>query len=176
MSAAAPNPPAKLSALLALAVGDMERMMEDDRYHPDSGEWHRPHAPTGRCHACLAGAVLAGTLGAEPTQDMSGTMGDVDYCGDGDWVEALRLVDAWRGGWPDEVLRRARAFFGAAVASAAARTMSDILQDRDARHPAAWMPGYAPHQVELVWRDAETARAALDVLRAEVARLAEAGL
>ena len=176
MSAAAPKPPAKLSALLALAIGDMERMLADSRYQPDSGEWHRPHGPTGRCHACLAGAVVAGTLGASPDQDLTESMRLAgDHVGES-WWDALRLVDAWRGGRLAEVEGRVMAFGGrAAVTPEAVRAMSDILQDRAPQHSASSMPGRYG-DIMLSWSEHATARDALDVLRAEVARLAEAGL
>ena len=161
---AAPTPPAKLSALLALAVGDMERLMEDDRYRPDSSEWHRPIGETGRCHACLAGAVIAQRLGGRPDREMFAALDDADYDGGGDWWDALRLIDAWRGGHPGDVQDQWEAYRGAAMRGAAV----DVLDARDGACRAV--------PAALQWTDAETARAALDVLRAEVERLEEAGL
>lgn len=50
------------SDLLRLALRDL-RMVESmpETYVVDMGHWHREHM--GKCHVCLGGAVLAGTLG-----------------------------------------------------------------------------------------------------------------
>lgn len=52
-----------LHELLALAIGDFEKVLEDDRYAINMSSWHAP-GPDGddRCHVCLAGSVLAKTF------------------------------------------------------------------------------------------------------------------
>lgn len=55
--------PSKLSELLELAVRDaLTCEAEPARYRLDMGSWHSP-GRDGVCHVCLAGAVLAQTLG-----------------------------------------------------------------------------------------------------------------
>lgn len=55
--------PNKLSDLLELAVRDsLKCEAEPARYRLDMGSWHSP-GRDGICHVCLAGAVLAQTLG-----------------------------------------------------------------------------------------------------------------
>ena len=54
-----PKPPRLLSELLTLAIDDMRRL-DTDTYEFNHGAWHRPD---GLCGVCLAGAVMAGTLG-----------------------------------------------------------------------------------------------------------------
>jgi hypothetical protein len=58
-----PNAP---SALIRLALADLHKVEEDDRYEVDMEEWHWPNSRDGRCHVCLAGAVMAGTLEVPP--------------------------------------------------------------------------------------------------------------
>ncbi len=52
--------PNKLSALLRLAVGDAQKCEGDSNYVLDMGTWH--NFKYGKCHVCLAGAVMAQTL------------------------------------------------------------------------------------------------------------------
>lgn len=63
--------PDKPSALIRLALDDLRKVERDARYAVDMGYWHTgtwepEHNNT--CMVCLAGAVMAGTLGADPTQ------------------------------------------------------------------------------------------------------------
>ena len=53
--------PDKLSDLLELALDDLETTEKDPRYMIDMGEWHTP--TNGKCMVCLAGAVMAQTIG-----------------------------------------------------------------------------------------------------------------
>ena len=56
--------PSKMSDLLELAISDA-RKLDRERYEPYWAHWHEPKGPTGKtCMVCLAGAVIAGTLGA----------------------------------------------------------------------------------------------------------------
>jgi hypothetical protein len=61
------NLPKKPSKLLALALGDLEKCEQDDRYVIDMQTWHITHGDG--CHVCLAGAVLAQSLGCKPDED-----------------------------------------------------------------------------------------------------------
>lgn len=50
------------SALIRLAIADLEAVEKDSRYVVCMNDWHIPD-PMG-CHVCLAGAVMAKTIGA----------------------------------------------------------------------------------------------------------------
>lgn len=57
--------PNKLSALLRLAVADAQKCEADPRYKLDMSQWHEPwEEDDGVCSVCMAGAVMAQTLGA----------------------------------------------------------------------------------------------------------------
>ena len=79
------RPPEKLSDLIRLAVKDARRMNPDE-YWPDAGIFHQrfevntedwntehygPPPPPNACHACVAGAVIAGTLKTSPDEPRS---------------------------------------------------------------------------------------------------------
>jgi len=87
-----PEPGAKL---LKLALDDMEVLMEDGRYEMDSGYWHAPDEDDGVCAVCLAGAVIANTLGRAPDKPVAclttSELSDHN-------VNALRWLDAMRDG------------------------------------------------------------------------------
>lgn len=56
--------PDKPSELIRVALKDLEACEQDDRYVIDMSAWH---SPQGRlCHVCLAGAVMAQSLGVSP--------------------------------------------------------------------------------------------------------------
>ena len=55
-------PPAKLSDLIELAIADTRKLDRHD-YTPTWMTWHRPNPADDKCMICLAGAVIAGTLG-----------------------------------------------------------------------------------------------------------------
>ena len=58
-------PPEKLSDLIELAIADA-RKLDRARYRPMWSTWHQPQPLGGKCMICLAGAVIAGTLGYAP--------------------------------------------------------------------------------------------------------------
>lgn len=59
--------PHKPSAPLRLALDDLEKAARDPRYEVNMGAWHDPmDDEAGKCAVCLAGAAMAGTLGADP--------------------------------------------------------------------------------------------------------------
>lgn len=60
---------APLSAVIRVALEDLARVEIDPRYKVDMGVWHDQIVP-GRCYVCLAGAVMAGTMGVQPWQDI----------------------------------------------------------------------------------------------------------
>jgi hypothetical protein len=58
--------PNKLSALLRIAVADAQKCEAmPEVYTLDMNKWHFPQSG-GPCQVCMAGAVMAQTLGAEP--------------------------------------------------------------------------------------------------------------
>lgn len=50
--------PNKPSALLSMAMKDLERVERDGRYVIDMQKWHMPRADGSLCSICMAGAVL----------------------------------------------------------------------------------------------------------------------
>ena len=56
--------PDKLSELIELAIHDLQAVEKDRRYVVNMCYWHMPM--DGVCEVCLAGAVMAGTLGVSP--------------------------------------------------------------------------------------------------------------
>ena len=68
-----------LHELLALAIGDFERVLADDRYAIDMTVWHGPEDhDDGRCHVCLAGSVIAKTIALDPSVDVDDESVDGD--------------------------------------------------------------------------------------------------
>ena len=58
--------PSKPSALIALALRDLDRVLQNPEYEVNWGRWHAPSVGDNlTCHVCLAGAVIAGTLGTD---------------------------------------------------------------------------------------------------------------
>jgi len=59
-----------LHELLALAIGDVEYILTDERYCVDMDVWHLnnndPFEDDGLCHVCLAGSVIARRLAVQP--------------------------------------------------------------------------------------------------------------
>jgi hypothetical protein len=51
--------PDKPSALIRLAIKDLEAVEKNPAYRIDMGAWHEPY--DGKCSVCLAGAVIAQT-------------------------------------------------------------------------------------------------------------------
>lgn len=52
------------SELIRVALGDLAKAEADDRYAIDMGTWHSVGDDT--CEVCLAGAVMAMSLGTDP--------------------------------------------------------------------------------------------------------------
>ena len=55
----------KPSELIYCAVRDLRSCEQDDRYEVAMGNWHSPGPCNEICSVCLAGAVMAKTLGAD---------------------------------------------------------------------------------------------------------------
>ena len=113
-------PPSKLSDLLELAIADARRL-DHARYTPMWMTWHRPRPLDGKCMVCLAGAVIAGTLGcstrtsidiatSDSADPQSTTITDerwrralwaLDSAREGHWLEAFKAL---HGTYPDNGL------------------------------------------------------------------------
>lgn len=59
--------PNKPSALIHVALKDLELCEADPRYEVNMADWHEPDND-GTCYVCLAGAVMAKTCGANPKE------------------------------------------------------------------------------------------------------------
>lgn len=83
--------PDSLPDLIELAVADARRVVKDKRYRLDMFDWHWYNEDFDRrCHVCLAGAVMAKTLGTDPKETCT-----PDNSEDGN---RLRALDAIRSG------------------------------------------------------------------------------
>lgn len=58
--------PDKLSALIRMALADLGKVERSKKYKVDMQVWHQPRE--GVCAVCLAGAVIAKELGANPDE------------------------------------------------------------------------------------------------------------
>lgn len=56
---------ATLHELLAFALHDFEKVLEDRRYRIDMAVWHMPSRSGKTCNVCLAGSVMAKSLAAD---------------------------------------------------------------------------------------------------------------
>jgi len=65
-----------LHQLLGLAYNDMVALKKDDRYRFNVLEWHHKTESLAKCSACVAGAIMSGTLKVHP--DSNADPGDFD--------------------------------------------------------------------------------------------------
>ncbi len=63
----------KLSELIRLALADLLKVERDKRYVVNMGVWH---IPNGVCQVCMAGAVIAKTLGINYMVDDGAVAGE----------------------------------------------------------------------------------------------------
>ena len=93
MSTNAQHLPSTPSELIRLALADLRACERDDRYRVSMMCWHVPLERV--CQVCLAGAVLAQTLGVEPHEGI----GDADLEQYSGRVKGrLRALDRFRLG------------------------------------------------------------------------------
>lgn len=59
--------PDKPSELIRVALADLEKCENDPKYEIFMGTWHDPYPSAGVCDVCLAGSVLAKTMGFDPS-------------------------------------------------------------------------------------------------------------
>lgn len=89
-----PNLPDVPSALIRLALDDLEAVERDDKYAVNLNLWHYPNVETGICMVCLAGAVMAKTIGLWPSHDV----GPRAFVNRKDIEAKLRALDWFRMG------------------------------------------------------------------------------
>ena len=111
LEAPPPPPPESLAALLRQAIRDA-RSLDRSVYWPAYDTWHEPDfeyhhlvdiergfwpvsdVPDSRCHVCLGGAIIAGTLGVGPRQYAAPNGGRMTPL----WNRALSALDHIRRG------------------------------------------------------------------------------
>jgi hypothetical protein len=62
--------PNKLSALIRVAIKDLRQAARDPIYKLDMARWHQPSNEPGKCCVCMAGAVMAFSLGISPRRSL----------------------------------------------------------------------------------------------------------
>lgn len=87
--------PTKPSALIRTALADLAKCEADPRYSIDMGKWHVPNG--SHCAVCLAGAVMAQSLGAK----WAASLAPYNF---GREQPALRSLDMFITGWVREAL------------------------------------------------------------------------
>ena len=98
------GPPEKLSDLIELAITDA-RALNRETYVPNHCVWHNPE-PNNQCSVCLAGAIIARTLGRRPEAKVAAESAEAAL-NDGSepiesraWRYALHAIDdAREGDW-----------------------------------------------------------------------------
>jgi len=58
--------PDRLYKAVELALSDLEAVSQDLKYVIDMDGWHKPSGDGRHCHVCLAGVIMANTLGVDP--------------------------------------------------------------------------------------------------------------
>jgi hypothetical protein len=83
--------PEKLSDLLNLALDDLGMVEADPKYKVVMIEWHSPSPSRTHCQVCLAGAVMAKSLGVPPEALHAPADFAADVCDKLKALDALRL-------------------------------------------------------------------------------------
>ena len=84
-----PAPPDKLWKVVEIALADLKKAEASPEYSVDMSVWHQPN---GACKVCLAGSVMAFTLGVP----IDRRVGDANRMGK--WENPLRALDYFRLG------------------------------------------------------------------------------
>lgn len=77
--------------MIAVALADLAKVEADPRYVVDMSLWHRPKDKSRRCVVCLAGAVMAKTLGSDPTEYVAPHFFDLDVAWKLETLDEFRL-------------------------------------------------------------------------------------
>ena len=90
--------PDRLSQLIRMAIQDGRKVLNQDDLTPEFSVWHEWQSVEKKCAVCLAGAVIANTLGANPTTNVRPTelpeewrraLWALDYIRTGDYNTAI---------------------------------------------------------------------------------------
>lgn len=122
--------PEKLSALLRLAVKDVQLCEKDPRIILDMDTWHDPLLDEGKCVVCMAGAVMHNTLEADIDKELS-----PKFFPDND--QALKAINQLRIG----ILSKAGEFLGIYIKDEQDITFSEIVdydEDNEYNWHAPW--------------------------------------
>lgn len=143
--------PSVPSQLIRLALADLAKVEVREEYTVDMGNWHLPlpFADAPRCSVCLAGAVIAQSLGAGLTEDV------VPENFSRATRDALRALDYFRTG----------------LVGCGLNAMGVWRSDHEAQHRL--VAGYDYRTIPCYEQDAALFHAAMERL---AARLEEAGL
>lgn len=104
--------PDKPSELIETALRDLEAVERlPETYRVDMRMWHSWGSSEKKCYVCLAGAVMAQSLGAGPERDLDPTEFDEEYsklialnyfrCGD--ITVGLMHMSAWKTEYEDKI-------------------------------------------------------------------------
>ena len=80
--------PDQPSALIRVALGDLQKCLADPIYKIDMRTWHKPVDNGTHCFVCLAGSVLAQTFKVPPSESIPAIRHFID-CNELDKLEAL---------------------------------------------------------------------------------------
>ena len=112
--------PTTMAGLLRLALRDAKKI-DPKLYFPYSGEWHTPQKNSirefpgkPRCHVCLAGAVMAGSLKISPERNTSPQnlsqeawykLCAINYMREGKWKSAWGVLYGFAPTPPDSFIK-----------------------------------------------------------------------
>lgn len=85
--------PGRPSELIRVGLRDLRAVEADPQYRVNMWAWHQMDEQRETCQVCMAGAVLAKTLGRRPTQDL----GTPDELGP-DTAAKMHALDLFRTG------------------------------------------------------------------------------
>lgn len=118
--------PDKPSSLILVALADLAKVEKSRKYQVDMGIWHEPGsiARGNRCQVCLAGAVMARSLGADPKASFDPSSFPLES-------DKLSALDCFRTG----AIRAGLACFG--LRHDRAQMLKDEFEDSE-----GWAPSY----------------------------------
>ena len=90
--------PKKLSTAMRMALNDLRKVEKDPRYEVNMAVWHQPYC-SEKGSVCLAGAVMAKSCGADPTNALGITAFGPD------WARVFLALDWVRRGEVREAFR-----------------------------------------------------------------------
>ena len=105
-----PAPPDKLWKVVEIALADLKKAESSTEYDVHMNWWHKPN---GSCTVCLAGSVMAFTLGVPKERNIG------DPCRLGKWADALYALDYFRKGDFGGAYRRMHGDYPSMVSHAA---------------------------------------------------------